>query len=91
MFPKHADRMIELTLIRLFPQEQSDLDLHCLPRPVCPKNLGSLRYNYLSAMLPDNYIFIPPANFVCGGVYCFHVVRPSVRVSVRDTGFFLIS
>ena len=26
---------------------------------------------------------IPPANFVCGGVYCFHVVRPSVRPSVR--------
>ena len=25
---------------------------------------------------------IPPANFVCGGVYCFHVVRPSVCPSV---------
>ena len=48
-----------------------------------------------------------PTNKVCGGggggaggaggggVYCFHVVRPSVcpsvRVSVRDAGFFLIS
>ena len=29
-----------------------------------------------------------PANFVCGGVYCFHVVRPCVRVSVRDTLVF---
>ena len=27
----------------------------------------------------DKNIIIPPANFVCGGVYCFHVVRPSVR------------
>ena len=27
-------------------------------------------------------IVIPPANFLCGGVYCFHVVRPSVCPSV---------
>ena len=26
--------------------------------------------------------FIPPANCVCGWVYCFHVVRPSDRVCV---------
>ena len=32
------------TLIRLLLQEQSDLGLHCLPRPICPKNIGSLRY-----------------------------------------------
>ena len=34
-----------------------------------------------------------PANFVCDGVYCFHVVRPSVRTCVRPWhfGFFLIS
>ena len=25
-------------------------------------------------------LFIPPANCVCGWVYCFHVVRPSDRV-----------
>ena len=25
------------TLIRLLLEEQSDLDLHCLPRPICPK------------------------------------------------------
>ena len=25
------------TLIRLLLEEQSDLGLHCLPRPVCPK------------------------------------------------------
>ena len=28
------------TLIRLLPEEQSDLGLHCLPRPICPKTLG---------------------------------------------------
>ena len=39
-----------------------------------------------------SYLFIPLANFACGGwVYCFHVVRLSVRVSVRAAGFFLIS
>ena len=27
-------------------------------------------------------IIIPPANCVCGRVYCFHVVRPSVCGSV---------
>ena len=32
------------TLIRLLVMEQSDLGLHCLPRPNCPKNVGSLRY-----------------------------------------------
>ena len=25
-------------------QEQSDLRLHCLHRPVCPENFGSVRY-----------------------------------------------
>ena len=40
MFPKQPDRMTELTLIRLLPQEQSDLELHCLPRPVCPNTSG---------------------------------------------------
>ena len=28
-------------------------------------------------------IIIPPANCVCGRVYCFHVVRPSERPTVR--------
>ena len=27
------------TLIRLLLKEQSDLGLHCLPRPICPKTL----------------------------------------------------
>ena len=38
----------------------------------------------------QKYIFIPPANNVCGGegvVYCFH--RPSFRLSVRDVLVFL--
>ena len=30
-------------------------------------------------------LVIPPANFVCGGVYCFHVVRACVRVCVRPS------
>ena len=29
----------------------------------------------------------PPANCVCGRVYCFHVVRPSERKCVRDVLF----
>ena len=28
-------------------------------------------------------VIIPPANFVCGGVYCIHVVRACVCASVR--------
>ena len=37
-------------------------------------------------------IIIPPANCVCGRVYCFHVVRPSVCPSVRPLRFvFLIT
>ena len=43
-------------------------------------------------------IIIPPANFVCGGVYCFHVVRacvcacvcPSVRPSVTFCFFNIL-
>ena len=30
-------------------------------------------------------VVIPPANCVCGRVYCFHVVRPSVRPSEHPT------
>ena len=34
---------------------------------------------------PDQaqHFVIHPANFVCGGVYCFHIVRASIRTSVR--------
>ena len=32
------------TLIRLLLLEQSDLGLHCLPRPCLSENLGSLRF-----------------------------------------------
>ena len=32
----------------------------------------------LKRKLPD-LVIIPHANFVCGGVYCFHVVCPSIR------------
>ena len=30
-------------------------------------------------------VIIPPANCVCGRVYCFHVVCPSVRPKVRPS------
>ena len=33
-------------------------------------------------------VFIPPANFVRGGVYCFHIVRACVRTSVRPSVTF---
>ena len=33
------------------------------------------------------FIFIPPANCVCGRVYCFHVVHPSIRPFVRNILF----
>ena len=33
------------------------------------------------------YVFYAPANFVCGEVYCFHVVHPSVRLSIRPSVF----
>ena len=40
---------------------------------------------------PETFIlFIPPTNSVCGGVYCFHVVRLSVCPSVTLC-FFLLS
>ena len=32
----------------------------------------------------DNYVFIPPANFVCGGYTLFIVVHLCVRVCVRN-------
>ena len=31
---------------------------------------------------PWDMLIIPPANCVCGRVYCFHVVRPNKSVSV---------
>ena len=38
----------------------------------------------IHCFLEKEFIIIPPANFVCGGVYCFHVVRACVRPSVRN-------
>ena len=40
--------------------------------------------------LPVSFI-IPPANCVCGRVYCFHVVGPSVRPCVRPSVTFCFS
>ena len=38
MFPNDADSMANsVDPDQTAPQEQSDLGLHCLPRPVCPK------------------------------------------------------
>ena len=39
----------------------------------------------VKVVLFKRLFIIPPANFVCGGVYCFHVVRPLVR-PVRQSG-----
>ena len=40
----------------------------------------------------ENSVIIPPANFVCGGYTVFTLsVHPSIRVSVCDAVFFLIS
>ena len=36
-------------------------------------------YGYLAdTNLTADCLIIPPANYVCGRVYCFHVVRPSI-------------
>ena len=40
---------------------------------------------FLSVLDPSSPFFIPPANFVCCGVYCFHVVRACVRLCVRPS------
>ena len=44
------------------------------------------RYSEDKKKFPENLV-IPPANSVCGGVYCFHI-RPSIRVSIRDSLVF---
>ena len=46
---------------------------------------GNLLFNFFKSLrgifnflgCPAVHIFIPTANYVCGRVYCFHVVRPS--------------
>ena len=40
---------------------------------------GSFSHGDISMMC---FMVIPPANCVCGRVYCFHVVSPSDRASV---------
>ena len=34
---------------------------------------------------PFAFMIIPPTNYVCGRVYCFHFVRPSVRPTERKS------
>ena len=36
-------------------------------------------------------IIIPSANYVCGRVYCFHVVRPTDRVSIMSVTFCFLN
>ena len=44
---------------------------------------GEVFEYFLSAKLKkQQHLIIPPANCVCGRVYCFHFVRPTDRVSV---------
>ena len=66
--------MVSELLFFLFPYVNCDITM------VARSFVGSNYYNLNSYKLN---IFIPPANFVCGGVYCFHVVRVCVRASVR--------
>ena len=39
------------------PEEQSDLDLHCLPRDVCLKNFGSLSYKQKIFLLAVRHFY----------------------------------
>ena len=41
----------------------------------------SVQLQKMAGCLETEEIFIPPANCVCGRVYCFHVVRPSERTN----------
>ena len=62
-------------------------------------NIGfceEMKKNYLSIILIHHQmhtlsvLFIPPANFVCGRVYCFHVClsdRTNDRLFVRNVLF----
>ena len=44
---------------------------------------GVSTFSRLLLIRPFLYTPPPHVNFVCGGVYCFHVVRPSIHPSVR--------
>ena len=63
------------------------------PRSACASTQSD-QHHCCSLPRQYNTLVIPPTNYVCGGgVYCFHVVRPSVfpsrRLSVRDVLVFL--
>ena len=67
----------------------SSLQLICSAVSYCIK---------IKQVIDSHWFYYTPANFVCGGVYCFTLsIRPSVRPSVRPCvrpwhfGFFLIS
>ena len=45
----------------------------------------SYKLNFACFLGRGGEVVMPPANFVCGGVYCFHVVRPCVHPSVRPS------
>ena len=56
---------------------------------VRPTDRVSVTFCFLNILKKYQWNFvkfcIPPANCVCGRVYCFHVVRMSVRPSVRPS------
>ena len=42
-------------------------------------------YDVIKSFCAMLFIIIPPANCVCGRVYCFHGVRPTDRTNDRPT------
>ena len=55
-------------------QNPDYLDIRRLDKGLQKRNTKKVRLN--------GSFFIPPANCVCGRVYCFHVVRPNERTKV---------
>ena len=72
MFVQPNMKLIGVTLYLLAEHySKSDDILDCLTPPIVD----------LKEKL--KWLFIPPANCVCGRVYCFHVVRPTDRPTER--------
>ena len=79
--------MARLKLLQQLSEVQQEMsildeDTRCLEERI---NTYKTKYPFLPVSMYISslvYINIPPANCVCGRVYCFHIVRPTDRVSV---------